>query len=167
VFRRNFTRVVARSKTLTSLDLRRSTFDQISGWPTSLEVLCLQQCTQMEVLPGDSHTLRALISLDVSLCPVLYDISVLLGAASLQWLDLSGCSSLIELSPIAGCSGLRTLNLNRCFNLREVSALGTLAKLATLDLSSCPLVDDISNLCACETQQLEQVRNRLFSAIVY
>jgi Leucine-rich repeat (LRR) protein len=151
---RNFTRVVARSKTLVSLDLRRSTFDQIPGWPVSLEVLCLQQCARMEVMPGASHTLRSLISLDLSLCPALYDISVLLGAASLQWLDLSGCSSLSEISPIAGCAELRTLNLNRCFSLREISALGTLTKLATLDLSSCPLVDDIGNLCVCETTQV-------------
>lgn len=151
---RNFSRVIARSRTLTSLDLRRSTFDQITGWPSSLELLCLQQCTQMEVLPGDLHTFRSLVSLDVSLCPMLYDVSVLLGAASLQWLDLSGCSRLCELSPIAGCSNLRSLNLNRCFSLREVSALGTLFKLETLDLSSCPLVEDIINLCACETTQL-------------
>lgn len=150
---RNFARVIARSKTLTSLDLRRSTFDQITGWPSSLQLLCLQQCTHMEVLPGDSHTLRSLVSLDVSLCPMLYDVSVLLGASSLQWLDLSGCSRLSELSPIAGCSDLRALNLNRCFNLREVSAVGTLIKLEILDMSSCPLVDSISNLCACETAQ--------------
>ena len=151
---RNFTRVVARSKSLVSLDLRRSTFDQIPGWPVSLEVLCLQQCTRMEVMPGASHTLRSLISLDLSLCPALYDISVLLGAASLQWLDLSGCTALSEISPIAGCAELRTLNLNRCFSLREVSALGTLTKLATLDLSSCPLVDDVGILGACETAQI-------------
>jgi Leucine-rich repeat (LRR) protein len=151
---RNFTRAIARSKTLTSLDLRRCSFDQITGWPSSLQLLCLRQCTQMQVLPGDLHTLRSLVSLDVSQCPTLYDISVLLGASSLQWLDMSGCSKLSELSPIAGCSDLRSLNLNRCFNLREVSAVGTLVKLQTLDLSSCPLVDDISNICACETTQL-------------
>ena len=144
---REFTRVVSRSRTLKNLDFRRSRFDQIPGWPASMETLCMQQCAQLQVFPGG--TLRSLVSLDLSRCPLLHDISVLVGATKLHWLDLSGCSALSEISPIAGCAELETLNLNRCFNLREISALGTLKKLATLDMSSCPEVEGIGALASC------------------
>ena len=107
----------------------------------------MQQCAQLQVFPGG--TLRSLVSLDLSRCPLLHDISVLVGATKLHWLDLSGCSALSEISPIAGCAELETLNLNRCFNLREISALGTLKKLATLDMSSCPEVEGIGALASC------------------
>jgi len=56
-----------------------------------------------------SNGLAGLISLSLSGCPSLTDVSALVGLTELISLDLSGCEYLTDISLLAGLTGLREL----------------------------------------------------------
>jgi hypothetical protein len=111
--------------------------------------------------------LKALESLDLSLCFALTDISMLAESASLRRLELRGCgvSDLLALSenpgltylglagtrvedlwPLVTVTALDTLNLGSCRNVSDLAPLAYLENLKELNLAGCARVTDISPL---------------------
>lgn len=125
---------------------------RILSLPISLERLApqlvtldLSECAFLQDVSGLSG-LTGLQALNLSGCEGLEDVSVLTRLTGLQSLDLSGCNVLKNVRDLGGLTGLQSLNLCGCELLQDVSNLTSLTSLKELDLSWCDALNDISVL---------------------
>ena len=95
----------------------------------------------LEVFSYFDDDLKSLITLNLSDCNKIRDVSVFSGVHNL---DLSGCYRITDVSELGG---VHTLNLSGCNNIEDVSALG---EVHNLDLSWCFGITDVSMLCDVE-----------------
>ena len=95
----------------------------------------------LEVFSYFDEDLKSLITLNLSDCNQIRDVSVFSGVYNL---DLSGCYRITDVSSLGG---VHTLNLSGCNNITDVSALG---EVHNLDLSWCFGITDVSMLCDVE-----------------
>jgi hypothetical protein len=112
---------------------------------TQLISLNLSNCKSL-VDVSALGSLTQLTSLDLSDCTSLVDVSALSSLTQLTSLDLSDCTSLVDVSALSSLTQLTSLDLSECGSLSDVSALGSLTQLTSLDLSGCGSLSDVSAL---------------------
>jgi hypothetical protein len=153
--RRSFLSGLARSRSLTSLDLRHAHWASAAdfdGWPQNLRVLSLRSCAHMTVFPSSADRVNAmseLRSLDLSRCTALYDISALLGATGLQWCVRSAAAAAVAAAAAATCVAITCVVAgNRARAL--LLALPLIVYLGRLSLSGCGELSNIGPIAACK-----------------
>jgi hypothetical protein len=140
---------VSMLKNVSSLSLNGSNHianleHQLAG---NFKILNLNFCNQMDSIVHLGRTLKHLVSLTVSRCYKIDDVS---SFGHLEHLDISHC---FRVSDVSMLGNLKKLNVSYCTRIRDVSALHSLH---TLDVCGCINVKDISMLGSLHTLNISE-----------